>query len=226
MAEVYGHSGELRELVKRLGLLLATGKRLYSSYMNWNPNQDDSSKNKTVTGWSDQVQSAIARTEDYFPDAISILASCLRNRVTDAPIDEIQSRTIALERIISELHLAIEKSENILPSSPSRTYNGKINFDTKSGAIYRGKTQEIKIRERTLNYCICQLLFLKRGKWVEDKQVIGKYDTSQPDNKTSDIRRPVYDAVRKLNDRIQDEFGVDNFIEYNNRSIRISPHFL
>lgn len=80
--------------------------------------------------------------------------------------------------------------------------NNKLTFSDEKGVVYsRGK--ELEIPKNTNLYFLCKKLFsVKAGVQIQEQEIIDMADWAK------DSKRSVYDAVRSVNTKIKESFGV------------------
>jgi hypothetical protein len=231
MTTIRGHSDELRQIFGELSLLYGVGEKLKASL-----SQADQLHifNAQFSQWKEDVNQAVLKASKYDPSAISTLNSYLSQANTQInPLDgqphtfnEISFRLSALASIGLPIQKVIDDNTAKLAQEQNKIDDGKINFNEAKSIIYLGSTIELSVRRKSIPHCICKLVFENRGSWVEDTAIIDELDNLIPDGGPADVTKPVYDSLRKLNKRIKKDFKVNDFFEYDNRRIRISPKYL
>lgn len=93
------------------------------------------------------------------------------------------------------------------PTEPEMPVDIKIRFDEKTGFITMGGHKPCPIVVNSHHYFVCKLLFRENfGTRVTETDILDQIDYAK------ESKRRVYDAMRAVNKKIKEHFGIERFI--------------
>lgn len=139
-------------------------------------------------------------------------------KITDNFLDQISAPFERHEKMMEEMTRIILKSD-------SDSGDTKVHFSDKTNRLTCGR-KSIKLSANSKEYYICKKLIKKdtadrKREWSFDvlsKSFSGTEEADNPKN--------IYFATNRLNRKIKDAFGIDDFFIYSTKEIRINPDYV
>ena len=101
------------------------------------------------------------------------------------------------------------KLKNKPAPKPEKPVDTRIRFNERNGHIHMGVLEPCPIPISTNQYFLCKLLFKEKfGTPVTETDIVDMADWAK------DTKRSVYDAMRAVNERIEQYFGIKKFISW------------
>lgn len=150
---------------------------------------------------------------------------------TNIRIQNLEEEVTAL-RISKELNA--KKKDEMLQEIFDYIKNGgssivkinKVIYNKKSSALSVGD-QVINIQTDTLEDYVCRSLFSSKSNMGKTWEVFDIVESIGEDPfSQSGWNEKIYNAVRRLNDKIQIITGIERFILYNNKTISVNPDYI
>ncbi len=94
-------------------------------------------------------------------------------------------------------------------AEPADPIDTTIRFDEKTGLISMGTHKPCPIEINSHHYFVCKLLFRKKfGTRVAEIDILDEIDFAK------ESKRRIYDAMRAVNKKIKEYFGIERFIQW------------
>lgn len=94
----------------------------------------------------------------------------------------------------------------------------KVGFDTKTSVLSLGD-QTCDIPDETLEYYLCKLAFKNR------RVAVKEIDILENSTKSLDSKRPVYDAMLRVNKKARENIGISKLFYYKAAKIRMTKEY-
>lgn len=92
---------------------------------------------------------------------------------------------------------------------PEKPVDMRIRFDEQTGLISMGSHKPCPVEINSHHYFVCKLLFREKfGTRVAEIDILDQIDFA------NESKRRVYDAMRGVNKKIKEHFGIDRFIQW------------
>ena len=94
-------------------------------------------------------------------------------------------------------------------AEPAKPIDTTIRFDEMTGLISMGTHKPCPIEINSHHYFVCKLLFREKfGTRVAEMDILDEIDFAK------ESKRRIYDAMRGVNKKIKEHFGIDRFIQW------------
>lgn len=108
--------------------------------------------------------------------------------------------------------------EKTMSVEKHNTASAKVSFDPKASILSFGE-KSCEIPDETLEYYLCKLAFKNR------RAAVKEIDILEHSTKSQDSKRPVYDAMLRVNKKASEKLGIPKLFYYRAAKIRLMKQY-